>query len=211
MEILENKYINNVEGGKTLLLERRGCNFWNDEPLKDFTDFENYRYFIKNLIIYKKYQIKDFARMCAEISRGVTPNIKHVGEETKKRLKERAKSGKRQDNLFCFNDYSYNNKGECWGHFTKFFNINNYWQSVYNSSYCLWFINFFSKIKYKNILIINNLNDISKELGEREKAIFENLAYLVKMKTGKDHNAFYFYDANNNYFIFDFANNKVVG
>lgn len=211
METLKNKFIENQKGGKTILLERRGCNFWSDEPIKKVSDFDNYRYFIHNIVTYKKYQVKDFERMCGEITRGAAPNIRHVGEETKQKIKERTKEGKRLDTLMTFSDYQYDKKGMCWGHFHRFSYLLDYYLSEYTTQFFLQFINKISKIKYKNILIINSLNDITKKLGYREQAIYNDLAYLIKFETDKTHDAYYFYDTKGNYFIFDFATLQVVG
>lgn len=211
MKTLKNKFIENQKGGKTILLERRGCNFWDDEPIQKVSDFDNYRYFIHNLITYKKYQINDFEKMHGEITRGTAPNTSHVGAETKQKIKERIKEGKRLDMLMTFSDYQYDKKGMCWGHFHKFYDLLDYYKSEYTTKFFLQFINKISKIKYKNVLIINNLSDIENKLGYREETIYNDLAYLIKFETDETHDAYYFYDTKGSYFIFDFASLQVVG
>lgn len=60
---------------------------------------------------------------------------------------------------------------------------------------------------YKTI----NFDNIQKHLGTREKNIYNNLTYLKRFKTPQDYNCYYLFDNTENYFIYDFKNNKVVG
>ena len=202
MEKLKNKLIGtdkkNKEENRILLLERRGCNFWNDEPLKQYSDLDNYIYFIKNLFIYKKYQtISDFDRCCAEVLRGMLNKYIKVNEP---RLK---------DNALASDFYLYKKDGSCWGMNTT--SLYDYTTSYYNSDYILTTINKISIFKYNKLLLINSLNDIEKNLGFRELEIFNKLAYLKEFPTSGNHEAYYFYDDKDNFFIFDFATNNVIG
>ena len=175
-----------MENKRILVLEKRGCDFWNDEPLKTISDFGNYRLFMR-------FTTKENINICGDVLRGYVWN----GSE------------RVRDNSISF-DLQYENQKGCWrfGDIYKYYNMNG---EFFNSDSLLRIVNKISKVKFDKILIFNDIyNKITNIGGYREKNILEKLEHVEEIQKDAKYNVLRFF-GDNSYFDYEINTQRITG
>lgn len=185
-----------------LLLEKRGCNFWNDdEEMQKYSDIGNYRIFCKGL------QVKQIPT-CIEFSRGY------------KRIFEKDKHGNIKNykdlhhHLLIANIYQKelkNNYINTFGNLKIEKQINGF-EYLYTKNDILKAINKINDFKIDKIYIFDSIyNKIENIAGYREKVILEYCNKITLIQDDENYKVFRFYGKNNTFFEYEVESNRIVG
>lgn len=185
-----------------LLLEKRGCNFWDDdEEMRKYSDIGNYRVFCKGLQVHKMPLYIDF-------SRGY------------KRVFIKDKNGNIKDykdlhhHLLSASVYQKELKGtyiNTFGNLKIEKQINNS-EYLYTKEDILKAVNKINDFKIDKIYVFDNIyNKIEDIAGYREKAILEYCNRITLIQDDEKYQVFRFYKENNVFFEYEVKSNRIVG
>ncbi len=193
---MENKEI------AVLLLEKRGCNFWNDdEEMQKYSDVGNYRVFCKGLQVKKNTTYIDFSRGFKRIfKKDENGNITDYKNIHHHRLSAEI--------------YQYIKKGtyyNCFGNCRLEKKIQNF-NYNYTLKEILKAVNKINDFKIEEIFIFDNIyNKIENIAGYREKTILECCNKITLIQNDNNYQVFRFYNENNEYFEYETKNNRITG
>lgn len=180
-----------------ILLEEMGCRI-NKEERADYIDLTNHRYYIRGLYIDKKavlFEITKGSKMRFEKSNGV---------KLKKPVME-------HDNKIWFHSYWRDQNGMCYGLINIDKELNKI-DTLYTKADLIRAFNTITKYKIEDLIIHHSIfTDIKNLAGYRESEILTNCKRITEVMKTEEHHCIKFYDLEDNYFVYDIIQNKIVG
>lgn len=188
-----------------LLLEKRGCDFNENDTIYEISDLQNYRLFAKG------WQLKDKKEAyLLSFGRGyrIRTTYKNKPEKKLKKYVTEHQAALRIDTQFDDAKGSWRNiELETEMHRTIY---NNDYR--FTSSDLLKVLNQYGKYKIDHIIILKNIyGEIESKAGYREKNILNNCIRTTEIMATPEHHVIKFYDTQLNFFEYDITTGKIVG
>ena len=192
-----------------LFLECRGCYFWNDDEIRNYSDIGNYRVCTTEDIPGKNgrnyfFEFTNYDR------REVRKNHKITG----KPLKHPKTEITVKHALHVWSQFD-DERGS-WGDIKMENEIHNK-KLTYTKANILNVVNEISTKQYNNIVMVSADEIIAKIPkiynigGYRERAILDDLIEVKTKEYNRDYWVFTFYDSNGNTFDYEYHSNRITG
>lgn len=192
---------------KVLFLEKMGCDFWHDEPIK--SDINNYRVRTHGEIIPGKDGNTYFLEFHLWRNRS---KMRYTSLKGNRPLKHPKPEIINPCGIII--DTQHSNERGSWRNCGLEEKLNKYNYS-YNCDDILKIVNEistkkFNKIIFADVEAINKVPDILKVAGFREKNIIENLKEVIRIQADKNYLVYRFISNEGNYFEYEMYSNRIT-